>query len=354
MDPVHMNATTAVKRNYPYNCWWVAAFSQDVKRDLLPRWILDTPVLLYRTEAGQVVALEDRCPHRLAPLSRGTLRGDEVECGYHGFRFGPTGRCTRVPTMQSPPPIAVESFPVKEVAPFVWIYVGDPKVIDQVPPPHELKWTTDTEFAVLSGSMTIAANYMLLKENVLDLTHFGYAHAKTFGITDWTHPPELTGDEESVSYRQRFVSTPLPAGYAIALGLQPGIIWTRETYGSFVSPALQISSNDLADPSKPDEPPMGRYRIAHASTPINQRSMHYFWVFGRDHGKGASELDALGSVVRQGFNEDQGILEAIQALADRNPRRGTSGERSVKADTAGVLARRIVDRWMARETIPQE
>ena len=354
MDPVQMNATKAVKRNYPYNCWWVAAFSPEIGRNMLARWILDTPILLYRTEAGEAVALEDRCPHRLAPLSLGTLRGDEVECGYHGFRFGPTGRCTRVPTMRAPAPIAVESFPVKEVAPFVWVYLGDRNVIDQVPAPQELPWTTDTEFAVLSGNMTIAANYMLLKENVLDLTHFGYVHAKTFGITDWTHPPEVTSDEESVSYRQGFVRTPLPAGYAIALGLQPGIIWSRETCGSFLSPALQISSNDLFDPSKPDEPPMGRYRIAHATTPIDQRRMHYFWVFGRDHGRSSSEMDALGNVVKQGFGEDQVILEAVQALADRSPRRGSSGERSVKADAAGVYARRIVDRWMARETIPQE
>jgi H+-transporting ATPase len=61
-----------------------------------------------------------------------------------------------------------------------------------------------------------------------------------------------------------------------------------------------------------------------------------------------------GSVVKQGFSEDQVILEAVQTLADRSPRRGTSGERSVKADAAGVYARRIVDRWMARGTIPQE
>ena len=74
-------------RNYPYNCWWVAALSSEVGRDLLGRWLLDTPVLLYRTEDGRAVAVENRCPHRAAPLSLGCLKGDNVQCGYHGFTF---------------------------------------------------------------------------------------------------------------------------------------------------------------------------------------------------------------------------------------------------------------------------
>jgi phenylpropionate dioxygenase-like ring-hydroxylating dioxygenase large terminal subunit len=353
VDALSMTANDAVSRNYPYNCWWVAAFAAEVGRSLLARWLLDTPVLLYRTESGEVVALEDRCPHRLAPLSRGALQGDAVECGYHGFRFGPNGKCTRVPTMKAPLPISVESYPIRERGPFVWIYLGDRDCLNDVPPPPELPWATDPEFAVLSGKMDIAANYMLLKENVLDLTHFSYLHAKTFGITDWTHPPEVTTEAETVSYRQRFIECPLPAAYALPLELEPGIIWNRETYGSFVSPALQTSANDIFDPAKPGAPPMGCYRIAHATTPVDQSHMHYFWIFGRDHARSTEALEQLAKVIKQGFSEDVAILEAIQALANRSPRRGSSGERSVKADAAGVHARRMVDRWMARETIPQ-
>jgi vanillate O-demethylase monooxygenase subunit len=353
MDPIPMQGTKAVPRNYPYNCWWVAAFSHEVGRTLLSRWLLDTPVLLYRTEAGEVVAMEDRCPHRLAPLSLGRLHGDSVECGYHGFRFGPTGRCTLVPSMGAAVPISVESFPVRECAPFVWIYLGDRNVLTDVPPPTELPWTIDPAFAVLSGAIDIAANYLLLKENVLDLTHLGYVHAKSFGITDWTNPPDVSTEGDTVSYRQRFVGCPLPAAFALPLGLEPGVVWNRETYGSFVTPALQISANDVFEPSKPDTP-AGRYRIAHATTPVDQRQMRYSWVFGRDHGRSEQEMGSLFNALTQGFGEDQTILEAVQRLADRQPRRGSSGERSVKADAAGVYARRIVDRWMARETIPQE
>lgn len=353
MDAIPLTADEAVARNYPYNCWWVAAFRTEVGRTLLSRWMLDTPVLLYRTEAGEVVAMEDRCPHRQAPLSLGELRGDEVQCGYHGFRFGANGRCTHVPTMGAPPPISAEIYPTREVGPFVWIYLGDPAVIDDVPAPYHLEWPGDAKFGVRSGHIEIGANYLLLKENVLDLSHLGYVHAKSFGITDWSSPPEVSTEGETVSYCQRFIEKPLPAGYALALGLEPGIIWNRETYGSFVSPALQISAVDMRNPKEADGPPMGRVRFCHATTPVNQHAMHYFYMFGRDHAIGDEPLDAFAKIIKIGFAEDQAMLEAIQSFASRTPRRGSSGERSVKADSAGVQARRMIDRWMARETIPQ-
>ena len=89
----------------------------------MQRWILDYPVVLYRKEDGGIVALDDRCPHRWAPLSKGWLEGDTIVCGYHGFRYGPTGRCVRVPTQSSVPAKAlVRSYPILERGPLVWIW----------------------------------------------------------------------------------------------------------------------------------------------------------------------------------------------------------------------------------------
>ena len=61
---------------------------------------------------ASVAALEDVCPHRLAPLSLGTLRGNAVECGYHGLTFDCSGQCVAAPGMARPPTSAqVRSFP---------------------------------------------------------------------------------------------------------------------------------------------------------------------------------------------------------------------------------------------------
>src|SRR5687768_16629783 len=114
----------AAERNYPYNVWWVAAFSDEVGRDLLGRWLLETPVLLYRKQDGTIAAIENRCPHRGAPLSLGCLKGDAVQCGYHGFTFDSDGRCIDVPSMKAPLAAArVRAFPVVEQPPYVWIYL---------------------------------------------------------------------------------------------------------------------------------------------------------------------------------------------------------------------------------------
>lgn len=336
-------------RNYPHNCWWVAAFSDEVGRDMLGRWLLDTPVLLYRREDGTAVALENRCPHRGAPLTLGCLKGDIVQCGYHGFEFGSDGRCVNVPSMKSPPASAsVRSFPLIEQAPFLWIYLGDPERITDVPPPPALDWTGDPAFATVHGRMDIAANYMLLKENVLDLTHFGYVHAKTFKITDWVDPPTFSSDGDTTSYHQSFTRSPLPPVFAQPLGVPVGTPYNRENFGSFLSPALQAAAVDLIEPESGAV--KGKFRVSHATTPIDGTHMHYFWLAARDHGTSAQEMAALEAITKVGFAEDEEMIEAIQATASRDPRGASAPEISVKMDTAGIQARRIVQRWMARET----
>lgn len=339
----------ASARNYPMNCWWVAGFGDEITEALLGRWLCDTPVLLYRKTDGSVAAIENRCPHRSAPLHLGCRRGDNVECGYHGFTYSPEGECVKVPSMKSPPAaLRIRSFPVVESYPFVWVYLGDPVRIADVPPPHRLEWTGDASFAVVSGHMGIDANYMLLKENVLDLTHFGYVHASSFKIADWIDPPRTVRGEETCGFHQSFTQSPLPPVFAEPMGLAPGTPYDRDNYGSFVSPALQIAAVDLKDPA--DGRITGRFRVTHATTPIDGRSMHYWWVLARDYGTAPEQMQALKGITEIGFAEDERIIEAVQEMHDRDPRDTATLERSVKADGPGVEARRLLQKWMARET----
>ena len=118
-----------MRSNYPFNCWYVAASSDEVGQELLPRRLLDKPVLLYRRGSGEIVAMEDRCIHRAYPLSAGRRDGDRVVCGYHGFSYEPDGCLVDVPSQENVPPGArVRTYPVHEQSPFVWIWLGDPGV----------------------------------------------------------------------------------------------------------------------------------------------------------------------------------------------------------------------------------
>src|SRR3546814_16896615 len=73
---------------YLRNAWYAAAWSEEIGGTPLGRTFLEQPVVLFRETDGTTVALADRCPHRFAPLSKGKLVGNAIECPYHGLRFG--------------------------------------------------------------------------------------------------------------------------------------------------------------------------------------------------------------------------------------------------------------------------
>ena len=82
------------------NTWYVAAWASEVEATtLLPRRLLDQPVVMFRDAEGHAHALHDRCPHRFVPLSKGQSIPEKgvVQCGYHGLQFDGTGRCVLNP-----------------------------------------------------------------------------------------------------------------------------------------------------------------------------------------------------------------------------------------------------------------
>ena len=110
------------------NAWYVGAWSNELVQDkLLPRTLLDDPIVFFRTQTGTAAALFDRCPHRFAPLSRGRLEGEAIECGYHGLRFDRTGACVLNPYNPGhvPPRAHVRTYPLHEQQGIVWIWMGE-------------------------------------------------------------------------------------------------------------------------------------------------------------------------------------------------------------------------------------
>ena len=88
-----------ISGTYLRNAWYVAAWSDDLADgQLLGRTIMKEPVVLYRKADGNVAALQDRCPHRFAPLHMGKIvHGDRVQCPYHGLEFDASGACVLNP-----------------------------------------------------------------------------------------------------------------------------------------------------------------------------------------------------------------------------------------------------------------
>ena len=113
------------------NSWCVAGWSHDFVDGLVPVEITGQCLVFFREASGKLSALEDRCPHRLLPLSKGKKIGDTIQCGYHGMTFDGTGACVRVPGQDNTPERAnVRAFPVEERHGVVWIWMGDPALAD--------------------------------------------------------------------------------------------------------------------------------------------------------------------------------------------------------------------------------
>lgn len=327
-------------QSYPFNHWWIAGRSAEVESGkILSRRLLGIDVAFYRRQGGEVAAVEDRCAHRGVPLSMGSVEGDNLVCRYHGFRYAPDGRCVMIPTQEKIPAKArVRSFPVVEHAPFLWIWMGDPALADASKAP-DYPWMRDEAWSTAVGYTAIACNWMMLKENVLDLTHFSYLHAATFEMDgEYGEPSEYAFEDGIVKFRQNFIDKPLPPAYTMHSELK-GRRFDRYDEGASLSPAEHSFLSRIVDRQpQPGQPSEYFMRFLHLTTPETPTSMHYWWVMGRDHARNPEALAAITDVTHRGFEEDRVMLEALQRQVDAHG--GSIAEVSVLADQAGLQARR--------------
>ena len=345
-NPVALN-----QPNFPRDSWWVAACAAEIGARPVQRWILEQPLVLYRGENGRIVALDDRCPHRWAPLSMGKVRGNDIACAYHGIRFGADGGCTLIPTQDTVPSVArVHSYPVIEAAPFVWVWTGDPALAADAAPPPALEWTADPARVTATGNMEVACNYLALKENVLDLSHFAFVHANTLAVTDWVSAPKVSKSAEAITYYQDFIATPLPAHYGVPTGIGCERAVNRQAWGSYVMPGLQTAGVDIEDTgAAPGQRRDFGLRILHATTPIDAGRCHYWWFFSQDYGHGPDAVETMHHRIETAFLEDKAILEATEQLVRQDRRGADYLEISVLCDRAGIETRRRVQQLVDRE-----
>ena len=327
-----------------YDCWYLAATSDEIGGELTSRRLLGRQVLLYRTADGGVVALDDRCAHRALPLSMGRLVDDRVVCRYHGFTYDGTGACVLVPSQEHVPyDAAVPSHPVREEGRLVWIWLGDPRRAPTAQPPRA-PWLDDPAWSVLGGTRTVAADYMLLHENALDRTHFAYVHPDTShrGYLEGPPPLEIEVTETSVSYARTFPAAPLAAWQSAATGLPPDTRAVQHESGIFVSPAMHVDHMRIEADGV-----VLRSAFVRAFTPVDPGRTRVHWWAARDYALGDRVVDeTLRRVHERTMEEDEPLLEAIQATVDRD---GPGRRVHAAADAASVRAEQIVRRLIDEE-----
>jgi len=113
------------------NAWYPVCRANALDEGLFAQQVLGERIVFFRKSDGNVAALEDLCPHRFLPLSKGRRCGDAIECGYHGLVFEADGRCSRIPGQPVVPSSAkVRSYPTGESMGLIWIWMGEPPIAD--------------------------------------------------------------------------------------------------------------------------------------------------------------------------------------------------------------------------------
>lgn len=163
------------------NAWYVAARQNEISDKPLARTILNEPIVFVRNGRGELCALEDRCCHRGAPLSLGSVTEAGIRCGYHGMVFASDGRCIEIPGQDIIPDRArVKSYPLVAKGDYVWIWMGDSKRADaeaivDYPPDDPVAWPRANDM------LHLKASYVMVLENLMDLSHLSYLHKSSIG-----------------------------------------------------------------------------------------------------------------------------------------------------------------------------
>jgi phenylpropionate dioxygenase-like ring-hydroxylating dioxygenase large terminal subunit len=311
---------------YLRNAWYVAAWSDDLgDAGVLGKTILKEPVVLYRKANGDVAALQDRCPHRFAPLSMGkVINGDHIQCPYHGLEFGPSGACALNPhgTKNIPPRARVRSYPVIEKHKAIWIWMGeqpaDPakvpdfSVLDNVPETHTTK----------RDGIKIKANYELIIDNLLDLSHGSYLHDGILGNAE-TAEAEITVDLEGndVIVARHSSNATTPGLFGIMMPNKPERV-DKFTRMRWMAPSNLRLVSGICMPGAVPESGTG-YHAIHMLTPESDRSTHYFFTAVRFNVLTAGDKlnaqiqEKIATTRRFAFEEqDAPVIEAQQEIID--------------------------------------
>lgn len=222
--------------------FWYATIRMDaLEQGPQPFTLLGENIVLWKQADGSPAALQDRCCHRTARLSKGFVENGHIVCGYHGWQFDCSGTCVKIPQAPegaAPSQARVKSYHCQEKYGYVWVALEDPlRDIPDFPEDGAEGYRRIFQFY-----QTWKTSPLRFMENSFDNSHFSFVHKANFGI-----------------YEQ-----PKPAPYSF-----------RETDYGFE-----------AETTVPIRNPEASHRITGTTDPVTERSLtnRYFLPFCRRFG----------------------------------------------------------------------
>ena len=304
------------------NAWYVAAWDHEITTDLQQVVVLGEKICMYRTSKNEVIALEDACPHRKLPLSKGRIKDDNLECGYHGLTFDCAGQCVWAPGGGRIPSNAkVRTYPVHEKYGLVWIWMGNaaiaqPEEIFDIPNFDNPDWGMNR-----GAAMELDCNYLYMCDNLLDPTHVAWVHESSFGQASTKDTPLRVSQTDNGIIVHRWMMDVEPAPfYKKVIGFEGNCDRLQHYEVQYPSHALikavftPAGTGGADGKLHEDVFIMDSYNFM---TPTTDKKTRYYWFQLRNIRPDDEELSKLMSDdVQHAFEEDRAVLNEVQKGMD--------------------------------------
>jgi len=288
--------------------WWhPVALASALGEAPLALRLLDQDLVLWRDGAGVARAGADRCPHRGARLSLGCVRGGELECPYHGWRFDGAGQVVAVPALPGfapPPSHRLASFEAQERYGLVWVRLraGGAATAEADPPAFAAEDEPRLR-KVNCGPYDVAASAPRIVENFLDMAHFGYVHEHWLGAREHAAVPDYRVDTTPTGFLATGCKAWQPRSSVHAQG-GAEVEYTYEVNAPYTAVLTKVPDPGtvaLAD---------FRESIALFVCPVSpERSRVWFRLAMNDFDSPDERLQAFQHTI---FTQDQPVLESQQ------------------------------------------
>ena len=340
------------------NTWYCAGWASELLEKPKAITICGRGIMLFRDSVGDAYAMEDRCPHRFAPLSQGKVIGDRIQCPYHGLEFDRRGACVFNPHGKQVIPVRppLKTYAVHEQNGVLWIWMGDPEQADKSKV-LKLDFLDDERYLVLKGHFMVKANYQLLNDNLLDLSHVPYIHPTTVGMPPKDVVRKVTykarADAEAV-YTERFLPDVAPTAQFLGLFKpETGDIHLHLTWRAPSSFHLDLSIVPCGTPKRATVEPDDQAMLipgAHLMVPETADTTHYFYAVSRSTDiTNEEKTAAMRALYKQTLlDEDMPMIEAChrlmggKELMDLKPL-------VLESDLGSMLARKIINKLLAKQ-----
>lgn len=289
--PTSEDVSLALRR-----CWQPVARLQDLEHGPQRAILLGEALAVFLTESGEPAVVADRCAHRGASLSMGKVRGESVQCPYHGWEWsGRDGACTRVPSLpdqrQIPARARIPAYPARAQWGLVWTALEEP--LDGLP---DLPWFDSTAWTWGHGTpFELPVAFGVMIENFRDVSHFAFVHQATLGaLPEVIEPlePERRGLEVTLRRKMQF-------------GDDAEAVWgpLREMRYHVIAPnftSAQIFTEE------------GERCLLHAARAISSTESAHYWIEGGLENFDEERVEQAIAFDSRVYGEDLPIISAIE------------------------------------------